>query len=134
MIFVDTAGWIALVHRRDSLHNQAVMVYKDIKNEKKITSDAMLLETCNAFSRSDMRHIAESFMEQIKNAEKKGLLEIIKISGEIFEKGWHIFKSYNDKNWGLTDCTSFAIMREKKIKEAFTSDHHFIQAGFEKLL
>ena len=38
------------------------------------------------------------------------------------------------KEWGLTDCTSFVVMMESQITQAFTSDHHFEQAGFEKLL
>jgi predicted nucleic acid-binding protein len=29
---------------------------------------------------------------------------------------------------------SFAVMRERAIGEALTSDHHFEQAGFKKLL
>ena len=39
-----------------------------------------------------------------------------------------------DKEWSLTDCVSLAVMEKEQIKEAFTSDHHFEQAGFVKLL
>lgn len=39
-----------------------------------------------------------------------------------------------DKGWGLTDCTSFVVMEQEQITEAFTSDQHFEQAGFTKLL
>jgi len=39
-----------------------------------------------------------------------------------------------DKEWGLTDCISFVVMKERKITEAFTSDRHFEQAGFTNLL
>jgi len=39
-----------------------------------------------------------------------------------------------DKEWSLTDCVSFAVMQEKQINQAFTSDHHFEQAGFIKLM
>jgi hypothetical protein len=34
----------------------------------------------------------------------------------------------------MTDCISFAIMRERKLKQALTADKHFVQAGFEALL
>ena len=40
----------------------------------------------------------------------------------------------HDKSWGLTDCISFTVMRERKLTDAFTSDHHFTQAGFIKML
>jgi predicted nucleic acid-binding protein len=39
-----------------------------------------------------------------------------------------------DKEWSLTDCVSIAVMENEQIKEAFSSDHHFEQAGFSKLL
>lgn len=39
-----------------------------------------------------------------------------------------------DKDWGLTDCISFAVMTQEGITQALTSDRHFEQAGFTKLL
>jgi predicted nucleic acid-binding protein len=39
-----------------------------------------------------------------------------------------------DKEWSLTDCISFLLMRERGIHEALTHDHHFEQAGFVALL
>lgn len=35
-----------------------------------------------------------------------------------------------DKNWSLTDCITFVIMREAGLQEALTGDRHFEQAGF----
>lgn len=49
-------------------------------------------------------------------------------------KAFAFFKSRIDKEWGLVDCFSFEVMREKKIKQALTFDDHFRQAGFETLL
>jgi predicted nucleic acid-binding protein len=39
-----------------------------------------------------------------------------------------------DKDWLLTDCISFNVMREAGLEEALTTDHHFAQAGFRALL
>jgi len=44
------------------------------------------------------------------------------------------FGKYKDKEWGLVDCISFVVMREKHIINALTSDEHFGQAGFKVLL
>jgi uncharacterized protein len=40
------------------------------------------------------------------------------------------FESAQDKEWGLTDCISFAVMREQGLHLVATGDHHFRQAGF----
>jgi uncharacterized protein len=45
-----------------------------------------------------------------------------------------IYNSRSDKDWGLTDCTSFVVMSERNLTEALTTDSHFQQAGFRALL
>ncbi len=45
-----------------------------------------------------------------------------------------IYLSRPDKEWGLTDCLSFALMHAESINEALTADVHFRQAGFTALL
>jgi uncharacterized protein len=39
-----------------------------------------------------------------------------------------------DKEWSLTDCASFVIMKRRRIDEALTDDHHFMQNGCKALL
>jgi predicted nucleic acid-binding protein len=45
-----------------------------------------------------------------------------------------LFESRSDKEWGLTDYTSFVIMRQLGLSGALTADRHFPQAGFRALL
>jgi len=44
------------------------------------------------------------------------------------------FGQHADKSWGLVDCASFLVMRERDISFAFASDVHSEQAGFTHLL
>lgn len=39
-----------------------------------------------------------------------------------------------DKTYSLCDAISFVLMREHGIQEALTTDHHFEQEGFRRLL
>ena len=51
-----------------------------------------------------------------------------------FERAFAFYTARLDKDWGLTDCASFVIMRDRGIVEALTHDHDFVQAGFRALL
>ncbi len=45
-----------------------------------------------------------------------------------------MYRRRADKEWSLTDCTSFVLMGRRGVTEALTADHHFEQAGFVALL
>ena len=49
------------------------------------------------------------------------------------ENARSLFFRHRDKNYSFTDCTSFVVMRELKLKEALTTDRHFRQIGFRML-
>ena len=134
IIFVYTVGWIALAHRRDDLHKEVVQIYRNLGRILRVTTDAVLIESCNSFSKTTMRPLALVMMEKIRKAEQLGVLEIIPVGEKLIEQGWELFKTRMDKEWSLTDCISFAVMKERGISKAITSDHHFEQTGFEKLL
>jgi predicted nucleic acid-binding protein len=47
------------------------------------------------------------------------------------EKARQWFFRWSDKDFSFTDCTSFLVMKERRIRAALTNDRHFVQAGFE---
>ncbi len=133
-VFIDTVGWIALVHRNDNLHQKAVQSYRNIGNLHRITTDTVLIESCNAFSKSTMRPLALILMEKVNEAKVLGILEVVHAEEELIRQGFEVFKNRMDKDWSFTDCISFVLMKKRGINKAMTSDHHFEQAGFKKLL
>jgi predicted nucleic acid-binding protein len=132
-VFVDTAAWIALINVDDDFHEQAKQVKAQLKRDKYylVTSDFVLLEVADGFASPDVRSQTISFINRLNNLQ--GLL-IISISQTLFNEGWKLYSQRLDKGWSLTDCISFVIMQQQEITIAFTSDKHFEQAGFTRLL
>jgi uncharacterized protein len=61
-------------------------------------------------------------------------VEVIDTTNKWFAKGFIHFRSRLDKDWGLTDCVSFVLMKEYGLTDALSADRHFVQAGFRALL
>ena len=59
---------------------------------------------------------------------------IVPASRELFQRGVELFTQRPDKDWSLTDCPSYVVMKEQDIEDALTTDPHFEQAGFTVLL
>jgi hypothetical protein len=47
------------------------------------------------------------------------------------EKARGAFFRHHDKDYSFTDCTSLVVMRELKLQQVLTTDHHFRQMGFQ---
>ena len=56
------------------------------------------------------------------------------LSEALLQQGLALYRARPDKDWGLTDCVSFVLMKQEGITEALTADVHFRQAGFTALL
>jgi uncharacterized protein len=58
----------------------------------------------------------------------------VKSSATLLRRGLDLFAQHSDKDWSLVDCISFVVMKQHRLKEALTTDRHFVQAGFRALL
>ena len=59
--------------------------------------------------------------------------EVIPPEAALFDRGCELYATRSDKNWSLTDCISFVVMKERGLTDALTADRHFEQAGFKAL-
>ena len=132
-VFVDTAAWIALLNTADALHASAQHVMHTLRDQNAplVTTEFVLLELADALATPPARSKAMTFINKLRGSTT---LYIVPASQALFAAGWTLYCQRPDKRWTLTDCTSFAIMAREQLTQAFTSDHHFEQAGFVKLL
>lgn len=61
-------------------------------------------------------------------------VEIVHIDASMDNVAWQLLEKRFDKEWSLVDASSFILMEQFGMTEALTTDHHFTQAGFIKLL
>jgi uncharacterized protein len=130
VVFADTAYYIALANRHDALHQRAMDFLAEYSGQV-VTTGFVLLEVANFHSRSALRL---PFLNLLKRISSDLETEIVPAATELFERGLALFSARPDKDWSLTDCTSFAVMTERALTDALTSDHHFEQAGFRILM
>lgn len=132
-VFVDTAAWLALLNKSDSLHHLAKEIEKSLKASKRlwVTTDFILIEVADALCAVSQRSKTVTFLKNIKMLKS---VYVVALEQELLQKGLDLYQSRLDKDWGLTDCTSFVVMQQRGIIEAFTSDKHFEQAGFIRLM
>ena len=83
---------------------------------------------------SPLRIPKSTIVRLLTDLKKSPWIQIVHVDSEIDEKTWQLFSQRLDKNWSLVDCSSFIIMHQYGIQEALTTDHHFEQAGFIRLL
>lgn len=93
-----------------------------------ITTDYVLDETLTLLRLRLGLAAAREWWERISQSPR---VTIADIDAELRHRAMDWFFGYEDKDFSFTDCTSFAFMRQEKIREALTTDRHFRQAGFE---
>jgi uncharacterized protein len=96
-----------------------------------VTTDWVLIELADAMCRARHRVLAAEFIRDLRDDSR---ITIVPLSSELLQAGFDLYAARNDKDWSLTDCISFVVMRERGLTEALTADHHFEQAGFAALL
>lgn len=132
-IFLDASYGIALSISSDEHHETAEELAIQLKKDRTrlITTRAVVFELGNSLSANRLREIGVRLIDALSNDPN---VEVIPITNDLYEKAIELFKSRRVKHWGLTDCYSFVVMRQRGLTEALTADIHFKQAGFRRLL
>jgi predicted nucleic acid-binding protein len=134
-LFVDTSGWANLIDISQPYHDLAVQIYHDRRSQKHkiITTNYIICELVALLS-SPLRIPRNKVIAFIQSLKKSPYIHIIHIDEMMDAKAWELLTQREDKEWSLVDCSSFIIMKQRRISEALTNDHHFEQAGLIKLL
>jgi len=131
-LFVDSSAWYALSDYDDRHHDSASVFLSQVlrSNNHLITSNLIIGETYTLLRARLGYREAWEFLARVKASSH---LEIIFINEIIESKAYNLLKRFRDQNFSYVDGTSFVLMQERRITEAFAYDKHFLTAGFTLL-
>lgn len=134
-LFVDTAGWGHLFDSSQPYHSLAATIYRTARQEGRdiVTTNYIIVELTSLLT-NPLRIPRKTTVALIEGLKSSPYIEVLHVDPKHDEKAWQFFKGHQDKEWSLVDCASFVIMKERGSFEALTTDHHFEQAGFVRLL
>ncbi|RME37192.1 MAG: VapC toxin family PIN domain ribonuclease [Thermoflexia bacterium] len=134
-LFADTSGWGNPVDASQPYHSLATAIYRAARQEgrKVITTNYVVAEPV-ALMISPLRIPRPTVIAFVESLRASPYVEVVHADRLTDEQVWELFKSRPDKEWSWVDCASFVVMRQRGILEALTTDRHFEQAGFVRLL
>lgn len=128
-LFVDSGAWIALYDRRDMRHQEAAEALRRLRGQPvNLVTSRYVIDEVLTFLRLRTGHAAAvAFGEWVLSADT---VTIFAVDDDVWAAAWNLFRRYDDKIFSFTDCTSFIIMQQLGLWEAFSFDKNFQQMGF----
>lgn len=125
-VFADTFFYLALLNDEDAAHSRAVAESR--VNRPIVTTEFVILELGNACARASDH---ADFVALVDGMRASPRIRILPLSSGLLERGLELMRSRPDKDWSLTDCTSFVAMGETGLEEALTGGSAFRAGGVQ---
>ncbi len=111
-VFLDAVYAIALSAPNDQYHDRAERLAEQLEVEgtRLITTRAVVLEIGNALAKLRYRSASVELLSALEEDPK---IEIVPISEPLYRRALHLYRERPDKEWGITDCISFIVMRNR---------------------
>ena len=132
-LFLDTGGFYALLVSDADAHELAVGIMAEAARVRRamVTTDYVLQETATLLVARRRRRFLAPLFAMI---ERSAALTIEWITPQRFTSAQRFLLKHREHDFSFTDCVSFAVMRERRLREALATDEHFRIAGFRPLL
>jgi predicted nucleic acid-binding protein len=114
----------------DRKHGRAVELTEGYDGTM-VTTTAVFTELGDGLADTPGR---DDFTELVSDLRSDPNVMIVAAGLSLFERSLALCAARPDKDWSVTDCISFVVMKDRGISEALTGDRHFEQAGFVALL
>ena len=129
-MLLDTSGLLCYL-MCGRLNAEAVKALSTLHGSSSLTATfwLSLCRCAEPWARS--RRVALQFVEDVMDNPS---IDLVWVDEDIHSRRLRFCKDGLDKTYSLCDAVSFLLMRERAITEALTTDRHFEQEGFVRLL
>ena len=128
----DTSGFFALIDKRDPMHGKAVRwVEKQRKRIRPVSTEWVIGETCTLLVARKRSHLVARFLDYIDDS---AALVLVNPDEMLLHAAKAMIRPQAEQGYSFVDCISFCLMKERGIRNAFTTDTHYRKAGFSALL
>lgn len=129
-MLLDTSGLLCLHHSAEPFHTAACALYKAART--RLTHGYVLAEfAALAHARRIPRPAALTFLVDLLDNPD---IETVWVDEPLHRDAVALLQARPDKTYSLCDAVSFILMRRRHTNEALTTDRHFEQEGFLRLL
>ena len=131
-VFLDTGYVLALELSNDQNHRIASKHWRSLKKRLPllVTTSYVFDEVVTYFNSRGHHAKAVEVGNRLLTSPS---VQFVQVDEGLFREGWHYFQRHQDKDYSLTDCISFVVMKSSGIETAFAFDQHFVQARFKKV-
>ncbi|MGA2232876.1 MAG: PIN domain-containing protein [Tepidisphaeraceae bacterium] len=129
-MLLDTSGLYCYLDAGDARHGDAVSLLESAN--VRLTHNYVLAELvalCNA--RGIDRGVTLGFITALIDDPD---VAIVWVGQEQHRSAVELLRARPDKNYSLCDAVSFLVMKRHALTEALSTDRHFEQEGFTRLL
>jgi uncharacterized protein len=134
-VFVDTAGWASAFVNSQPFHSEAAGFIRRWRADgTRIVTTNFVLAELSALLISPLRVSRKRQVLILETLRISAWVQVVHIDSALDAAAFELFTARPDKAWTIVDCSSFVVMKQRGILEALTSDRHFDQAGFSRLL
>jgi predicted nucleic acid-binding protein len=132
-VFADTSALYAFIDKSDANHAAArETVTRLLRVGKRlVVTDYVVTEAINLANARGGSAVAVRLIDLI---EQSAGIRVEWIGVDRFDGAKTFFRKHSDHGYSFTDCTSFVVMSELRLVDSLTTDHHFVEAGFNSLL
>jgi uncharacterized protein len=130
--FVDTSAWYPLLVSSHPDHARLAATVRTLitAHRRVVTTNLVVAETHALLMRRVGRSTALRFARTVDEPPNLVVRSTRELEGAATTQ-W--LARYADQDFSFADAVSFAVMTERRIRDALSLDHHFLVAGFQTL-